>query len=69
MGHVTQQRLSWTAILALPLRFAAGMTLLGTLDGTAMAHVYTPRRPRKHTICSSRDRPLCTRDRPGTSLC
>jgi len=39
-GNAAQQGLSWTAILSLPLLFAAGMTLLDTLDGAAMAHAY-----------------------------
>ncbi|WP_407571886.1 HoxN/HupN/NixA family nickel/cobalt transporter [Deinococcus altitudinis] len=39
-GNAAQQGLGWTAILSLPLLFAAGMTLLDTLDGAAMAHAY-----------------------------
>ncbi|ABF43788.1 high-affinity nickel-transporter (plasmid) [Deinococcus geothermalis DSM 11300] len=39
-GTAAQQGLSWAAILSLPLLFAAGMTLLDTLDGVAMAHAY-----------------------------
>ena len=34
------RRLPWIGLLALPLLFAAGMTLLDTLDGAMMAHVY-----------------------------
>lgn len=39
-GTAAQQGLTWTAILSLPLLFAAGMTLLDTLDGIAMTHAY-----------------------------
>ncbi|CAM3163598.1 Nickel/cobalt efflux system [Deinococcus saxicola] len=39
-GSAGQQGLGWAAILSLPLLFAAGMTLLDTLDGVAMAHAY-----------------------------
>ena len=39
-GSAAQQGLSLVAILSLPLLFAAGMTLLDTLDGVAMAHAY-----------------------------
>ncbi|MEW6421294.1 MAG: high frequency lysogenization protein HflD, partial [Deinococcota bacterium] len=39
-GTAAQQGLSWAAILSLPLLFAAGMTLLDTLDGVAMTHAY-----------------------------
>ena len=36
-----QQGLGWAAVLSLPLLFASGMTLLDTLDGVAMTHVYS----------------------------
>lgn len=39
-GSAAQQGLGWTAILSLPLLFAAGMSALDTLDGLAMAHAY-----------------------------
>lgn len=39
-GQTAQQGLSWNAVLSIPLLFAAGMTLLDTLDGVAMAHAY-----------------------------
>jgi nickel/cobalt transporter (NiCoT) family protein len=39
-GSAAQQGLSVAAILSLPLLFAAGMTLLDTLDGVAMTHAY-----------------------------
>lgn len=39
-GTVAQQSLTWYAVLSLPLLFAAGMTLLDTLDGVAMTHAY-----------------------------
>ncbi len=39
-GQAGQQHLGWGGILALPLLFAAGMTLLDTLDGVAMSHAY-----------------------------
>ena len=39
-GQAGSQGLSWAAILSLPLLFAAGMTLLDTLDGVAMTHAY-----------------------------
>lgn len=39
-GAAAQQGLGWAAIVALPLLFAAGMTLLDTLDGVAMTHAY-----------------------------
>ncbi|GGR19646.1 HoxN/HupN/NixA family nickel/cobalt transporter [Deinococcus ruber] len=39
-GGAAQQGLSLLAILSLPLLFAAGMTLLDTLDGVAMTHAY-----------------------------
>lgn len=39
-GTAAQQGLGWAAILSLPLLFAAGMTLLDTLDGVAMTHAY-----------------------------
>ncbi|GAA5500588.1 nickel transporter NixA [Deinococcus xinjiangensis] len=39
-GSAAQQGLGWASILALPLLFAAGMTLLDTLDGVAMTHAY-----------------------------
>ena len=35
-----QQGISWFGILSLPLLFAAGMTLLDTLDGVFMTHAY-----------------------------
>jgi len=40
-GSAAQQGLSVAAILPLPLLFAAGMTLLDTLDGVAMTHAYS----------------------------
>ena len=40
-GSAAQQGLSVAAILSLPLLFAAGMTLLDTLDGVAMTHAYS----------------------------
>ncbi|WP_407543244.1 high frequency lysogenization protein HflD (plasmid) [Deinococcus radiomollis] len=39
-GSAAQQGLTLVAVLSLPLLFAAGMTLLDTLDGVAMAHAY-----------------------------
>jgi len=39
-GSAAQQGLNAAAILSLPLLFAAGMTLLDTLDGAAMTHAY-----------------------------
>lgn len=39
-GNAAQQGLNVAAILSLPLLFAAGMTLLDTLDGVAMTHAY-----------------------------
>ncbi|WP_051935466.1 HoxN/HupN/NixA family nickel/cobalt transporter [Deinococcus sp. YIM 77859] len=54
-GAAAQQGLGWAAILALPLLFAAGMTLFDTLDGIAMAHAYgwalhEPRRKRTYNL-------------------
>ena len=40
-GSAAQQHLSVAAVLSLPLLFAAGMTLLDTLDGVAMTHAYS----------------------------
>jgi len=40
-GSAAQQGLSVAAVLALPLLFASGMTLLDTLDGAAMTHAYS----------------------------
>ncbi len=40
-GSAAQQGLNALAILSLPLLFAAGMTLLDTLDGVAMTHAYS----------------------------
>ncbi|EYB69004.1 high-affinity nickel-transporter [Deinococcus phoenicis] len=39
-GQAGQQGLTWTAILALPLLFGAGMTLFDTLNGAFMTHAY-----------------------------
>lgn len=39
-GSAAQQGLGWAGILSLPLLFAAGMTLLDTLNGVAMTHAY-----------------------------
>lgn len=40
-GNAAQHGLEIAAVLALPLLFAAGMTLLDTLDGVAMTHAYS----------------------------
>ncbi|WP_291424607.1 high frequency lysogenization protein HflD [Deinococcus sp.] len=39
-GQAGQQGLGWAGILALPLLFASGMTLLDTIDGVVMTHAY-----------------------------
>ncbi len=39
-GDAAQHGLTWSAVLSLPLLFAAGMTLLDTLDGVCMTHAY-----------------------------
>lgn len=39
-GQAGQDHLSWSAILALPLLFGAGMTLFDTLNGAFMTHAY-----------------------------
>ncbi|MFC6668305.1 HoxN/HupN/NixA family nickel/cobalt transporter [Deinococcus radiopugnans] len=39
-GSAAQQGLGWAGILSLPVLFAAGMTLLDTLNGVAMTHAY-----------------------------
>lgn len=54
-GSAAQQGLSVAAILSLPLLFAAGMTLLDTLDGVAMTHAYAwaldnPRAKRSYNL-------------------
>ena len=54
-GSAAQQGLSVAAILSLPLLFAAGMTLLDTLDGVAMTHAYSwaldnPRAKRSYNL-------------------
>ena len=54
-GSAAQQGLSAAAILSLPLLFAAGMTLLDTLDGAAMTHAYAwaldnPRAKRSYNL-------------------
>ncbi|GEM45572.1 HoxN/HupN/NixA family nickel/cobalt transporter [Deinococcus cellulosilyticus] len=39
-GSAAQQGVNWSAILSLPLLFAAGMTLMDTLDGLLMTRAY-----------------------------
>ncbi|WP_102126846.1 HoxN/HupN/NixA family nickel/cobalt transporter [Deinococcus planocerae] len=39
-GQAGQDHLGWSAILALPLLFGAGMTLFDTLNGAFMTHAY-----------------------------
>ncbi len=40
-GTAAQQGMNLLSVLSLPLLFAAGMTLLDTLDGAAMTHAYS----------------------------